>query len=147
MSPGPVILTRSQAANPSKHLPELEANPESKRALTSPLGAGTFAVCMDDESMRGNDERELSELNSWQKGDLMIFIPYTSNTKIEPGQPVIATAESEDEAIIRLYKPLQGTDFALVPLNSFYSEVVVDDNNPGQITGVLKRSQREKDQF
>ncbi|MBL4863250.1 MAG: helix-turn-helix domain-containing protein [Crocinitomicaceae bacterium] len=139
---GPPILTLEEATDPPKQLLIAASNPKTPRALTRPLGAGAFAISMEDDSMRGSDADAHNKLESWQKGDLLMFIPPEDVT---PGDEVIVSIDGRPKAVIGRYRPLGDDEFEIVPLNSFFLPVKVSGN--GNIVGLLKRTQRERDSF
>jgi len=143
---GPIVLSMEQAANPVEQLKLLGGNPNTPRALTSPLGPDSFGVILIDDAMKGSDERARADLDSWQKGDILLFV--SAPEEIEPGRPVIVRVEGKKNAVIGLFKPMEDSDdYELIPLNPMFTKVSINSNRPGEIVGALKRSMRERDNF
>lgn len=146
MQLGPLVLTLEQAACPPEHLARLSASNSSRRAPEPTDDASAFAIYMEDDSMKGSDERELALMRSWQKGDLLVFVQPPE--RIEPGRPVAALLDGQKEVVIRVYRPgLTSDEFQLIPLNSLYNIIDVNEENKATIVGALKSSHRSTSNY
>jgi len=97
--------------------------------VTEEYGDGTFALEISGESM----------LPEFREGDVVVVDP--SITDPLPGDYVVARLNGDEQATFKKYRQRRiNTDapaIELVPLNEDYPVLVMDNDHPGEIVGVM----------
>lgn len=135
------ILTHQQACNPAASIEQLKSDTSTQKInfvpiseeLATKLSENAFALEIKDESM----------IPEFRIGDTLVISP---NTKVKPGDFVVAKLEDEDEVIIRKYKQLsagkEAEEFELVALNSDWADIEIHNSYQCQLIGTAKHLTR-----
>lgn len=76
---------------------------------------------------------------AFSDGDIVIIDP---RIQPRPGDFVVAKLVDQDEATFKKYRPRGNGTIELVPLNSDWPTLIIDDNHPGQIVGTMVEHRR-----